>query len=62
MQTLVEHSSSDPARGLPRPGSPRMRRRWHSAPQTRKPASTADAAYRIAATRAGLPVTERRAA
>ncbi|MBV9173572.1 MAG: hypothetical protein JOZ81_26200 [Chloroflexi bacterium] len=62
MQTLVEHSSSDQAR--------EAATAWLAAYDTALALGVApeeahfhaDNAYRVAATRAGLPVTERRAA
>ena len=62
MQSLVEHSSSDQAR--------EAAAAWLAAYDTAlalgggaaEAHAHADTAYRVAATRAGLPVTERRAA
>ena len=62
MQTVVEHSSSDPAR--------EAAAAWLAAYDTALALGLpvaeahrhADTAYRVAATRAGLPVVERRAA
>ena len=62
MQTLVEHSSSDPAREAAAAWLAAYDTALAFGADTLSAHIHADTAYRVAAVRAGLPVSERRAA
>ncbi len=62
MQTLVEHSSSDQAREAAAAWLAAYDTALALGVEAEEAHVQADAAYRVVATRAGLPVTERRAA